>query len=163
MLSNTPNVNRNLWKLKAPLKIKIFLWYLRKGIILTKDNLAKRNWQGSLTCASCHKEETINHLFFECHLARVVWSILQMATGINPPQNVEHMFGDWLHGYPFGTTLAFELGYPLAGGGLAFGCSGVAALGAGGHGIFFPRHMGGVLVFRLSVTSFVFVWHFFYL
>ncbi|WVZ62946.1 hypothetical protein U9M48_012634, partial [Paspalum notatum var. saurae] len=69
MIRNIPNVNKELWKLKAPLKIKIFLWYLRKGVILTKDNLAKRNWQGSLTCASCHKDETITHLFFECRLA----------------------------------------------------------------------------------------------
>ncbi|WVZ98282.1 hypothetical protein U9M48_043744, partial [Paspalum notatum var. saurae] len=86
MLSNSPNVNSDLWKLKAPMKIKILLWYLQKGVIFTKDNLAKRNWHGSLTCVSCHKEETINHLFFECRLARLDWSILQMATGINPPQ-----------------------------------------------------------------------------
>jgi len=46
----SPTVNRNLWKLKAPLKVKIFLWYLRRGVVLTKDNLAKRNWKGSLTC-----------------------------------------------------------------------------------------------------------------
>ena len=99
MLRNIPNVNKELWKLKAPLKFKIFLWYLRKGVILTKDNLAKRNWQGSLSCASCHKEETIQHLFFDCRLARSVWSVFLMATGINQPQNVDHMFGDWLQGF----------------------------------------------------------------
>jgi len=27
---------------KIPLKIKIFLWYLKKGVMLTKDNLIKR-------------------------------------------------------------------------------------------------------------------------
>lgn len=27
--STTPNVNRDMWKMKAPLKIKLFLWYLR--------------------------------------------------------------------------------------------------------------------------------------
>jgi len=47
---NTPNLNKRIWKLKAPLKIKIFLWYLRRGVILTKDNLAKRNWQGNQQC-----------------------------------------------------------------------------------------------------------------
>ena len=31
------------WKLKVPLKIKISMWYFRKGVLLTKDNLAKRN------------------------------------------------------------------------------------------------------------------------
>ena len=41
---NTPNLNKVLWKIKTPLKIKIFLWYLRRGVVLTKDNLAKQNW-----------------------------------------------------------------------------------------------------------------------
>jgi hypothetical protein len=31
-----------LWKMKIPLKIKIFMWYLIRGVPLTKDNLAKR-------------------------------------------------------------------------------------------------------------------------
>ena len=30
------------WKAKLPLKIKIFLWYLKGGVVLTKDNLMKR-------------------------------------------------------------------------------------------------------------------------
>jgi hypothetical protein len=29
---------------------KLFEWYLRKGVILTKDNLAKRNGHGSKKC-----------------------------------------------------------------------------------------------------------------
>lgn len=40
--------NKTLWKLKMSLKIKIFMWYLFKGVILTKDNLARMNeleWQ----------------------------------------------------------------------------------------------------------------------
>ena len=41
VFNNIPNLNRNLWKLKTPLKIKVFLWYLRRGMVLTKDNLAK--------------------------------------------------------------------------------------------------------------------------
>jgi hypothetical protein len=36
------NINKQLWKLKVPLKI-IFLWYLKKEVVLTKDNLAKQN------------------------------------------------------------------------------------------------------------------------
>jgi hypothetical protein len=31
-----------IWKLKLPLKIKVFLWYLYKGVILIKDNLARQ-------------------------------------------------------------------------------------------------------------------------
>ena len=40
---NTTNFNKRLWKLKTPLKIKIFRWYLRRGVILAKDNPAKWN------------------------------------------------------------------------------------------------------------------------
>ncbi|WVZ64589.1 hypothetical protein U9M48_014084, partial [Paspalum notatum var. saurae] len=34
-------MNSKLWKVNIPLKINIFLWYLRNKVILTKDNLAK--------------------------------------------------------------------------------------------------------------------------
>ena len=37
-----------VWKAKVPLKIKIFLWYLKKCVLLTKDNLIKRNWKGEV-------------------------------------------------------------------------------------------------------------------
>ena len=50
--------------MKTPLKIKIFLWFLKRGVTLTKDNLAKRNWQGNQQCCFCHENETIQHLFF---------------------------------------------------------------------------------------------------
>jgi hypothetical protein len=96
--SDIPNLNRRLWKLKVPLKIKIFLWYLRRGVILTKDNLAKRNWQGSVQCCFCHKDETIQHLLFDCPLARTVWSIIQVATNLYLPHSVSNMFGTWLWG-----------------------------------------------------------------
>jgi hypothetical protein len=38
--NDVSNLNKILWKLKTPLKIKIFLWYLRREIVLAKDNLA---------------------------------------------------------------------------------------------------------------------------
>ena len=42
--------NKKIWKMKIPLKNKIFAWYLCCGVILTKDNLIKRNWHGSPQC-----------------------------------------------------------------------------------------------------------------
>ena len=51
-----------IWKLKIPLKIKSFLWYLKERVILTKNNLAKRRWNGSLSCF-CSSKETIQYLF----------------------------------------------------------------------------------------------------
>ena len=95
---NTPNLNKRIWKLKAPLKIKIFLWYLRRGVILTKDNLAKRNWQGNQQCCFCHENETIQHLFFDCRFARMVWASVYAAWGIPKPHNMPSMCGSWLNG-----------------------------------------------------------------
>ena len=63
-------INKCIWKLKLPLKIKIFMWYLLKGVVLTKDNLARRNWNGSLRCSFCLKNESIQHLFMDCHFAK---------------------------------------------------------------------------------------------
>ena len=96
--SDVPNLNKRLWKLKAPLKIKIFLWYLRRGVILTKDNLAKHNWNGSVKCCFCHKDETIKHLFFECQFARTTWNMVQVATNLYPPCSISNVFGSWLWG-----------------------------------------------------------------
>jgi hypothetical protein len=71
--------NDKLWELKLPLQIKVFGWYLRKGVILTKDNLAKQNWQGSKKFVFCHQDETIKHLFFQCRFVRSMWLVVQLA------------------------------------------------------------------------------------
>lgn len=34
--------NKSLRKVKLPLKIKIFMWFLVKGVVLIKDNLIKK-------------------------------------------------------------------------------------------------------------------------
>jgi hypothetical protein len=58
------NTNRKkLWKVRIPLKIKIFMWYVYKGVVVTKDNLAKCNWNGSKQCSFCCNDESIQHLF----------------------------------------------------------------------------------------------------
>lgn len=56
-----------MWSLKLPLKVKIFIWYLLKGVVLTKDNLTKRQWKGSTKCCSCNLHESIQHLFLLSH------------------------------------------------------------------------------------------------
>ncbi len=91
-------VCRSLWKLKIPLKIKIFMWCLLKGVVLTKDNLARRNWNGSLRCSFCLKNESIQHFFFDCHLAKFMWRAVQFSFGFNLPVSVSHIFDGWLLG-----------------------------------------------------------------
>ena len=38
LISNGVRVSQEIWKTKIPTKIRIFLWYLKKGVILRKDN-----------------------------------------------------------------------------------------------------------------------------
>jgi hypothetical protein len=90
--------NKKIWKMKIPLKNKFFAWYLCRGVILTKDNLIKRNWHGSQTCVFCSHDETIKHLFFQCNFARSIWSVIQAASGLYPPTSITNIFGNWVHG-----------------------------------------------------------------
>lgn len=63
---------QTLWKLKLPMKIKVFLWLLLHRSILTKYNLPKRDWHGEKKCKFCAMDESIDHLFFSCPMARYV-------------------------------------------------------------------------------------------
>ncbi|WVZ96894.1 hypothetical protein U9M48_042474, partial [Paspalum notatum var. saurae] len=45
LINNGIIVSQEIWKTKIPLKTKIFMWYVKRGVLLTKDNLAKRNWK----------------------------------------------------------------------------------------------------------------------
>ena len=63
------DIIKKIWKMKIPLKLKIFAWYVRKRVILTKDNLVKRNWHESKKCVLCQQDETIKHLFFNVSLS----------------------------------------------------------------------------------------------
>jgi hypothetical protein len=47
--------------IKLPLKIKIFVSFLLKEVILTKDNLIKRNWKGD--GRFFYNKEIIQHLY----------------------------------------------------------------------------------------------------
>jgi hypothetical protein len=46
----------------------------------------------------CDSREAINHLFFTCTFARLVWRVVHFTFDIPPPANVTNMFGNWLNG-----------------------------------------------------------------
>jgi mannosylglycoprotein endo-beta-mannosidase len=98
MTGHTRYLRKYIWKIKVPLKIRIFMWFLHRKVILTKDNLARRNWQGPKTCCFCDQDETIQHLFFQCPFAKVIWRIVHMAFGVSAPKNITNIFGNWLQG-----------------------------------------------------------------
>lgn len=42
--------HKRIWKGRIPPKIKIFLWLMSCGALLTRDNMRRRNWQGDPSC-----------------------------------------------------------------------------------------------------------------
>lgn len=91
--------DQTIWKMKIPLKIKIFAWYLRRGVTLTRDNLAKRNWNGPKNCVFCYYNESIQHLFFECHFAKFMWRAVSLTFGLRTPYSVYDLFNLWARGF----------------------------------------------------------------
>jgi hypothetical protein len=61
-----------IWKCKIPLKIKFFLWQVFHNKLQVAGNLVKRGCKGDLGCCLRGCTESIDHLFFHCHLAKVV-------------------------------------------------------------------------------------------
>jgi hypothetical protein len=55
------------------------MWFFHRKVILTKDNLLKRNWNVNKSCCFCDAKESIQHLFFECPLAKLIWRIIHMT------------------------------------------------------------------------------------
>jgi hypothetical protein len=62
-------LHKYLWKIKVSLKIRFFL---HKKVLLTKDNLIKRKWKGSDKCCFCDQKKTVQHLFIQCPLTKMV-------------------------------------------------------------------------------------------
>lgn len=94
-----------IWKAKIPLKIKIFMWLVYQGAILTKDNLTKRKWQVGTKCAFCNDEETIHHLFSGCTLAKYVWILIGSVIGANCRPESSDQYFTWIKFYlPDGKT-----------------------------------------------------------
>jgi hypothetical protein len=96
--------------MKIPLKDKIFAWYLRRGVILTKDILIRQSWQGSKTCVFWSNDETIKHLFFECNFARSICSVTQAALGLYAPPSVANIFANWINGIDYKYRILFRMG-----------------------------------------------------
>ena len=41
---------------------------------------------------------TIKHLFFQCKVARSIWSAIQIVSNLYASRSVANIFGNWLHG-----------------------------------------------------------------
>ena len=72
-----------LWKLKLPLRVKVFCWLVIKKRILTRDNLKKKGWKGCDLCEFCSSRESQEHLFFSCPLAKYCWNVISVTMNLS--------------------------------------------------------------------------------
>ena len=72
------------------------MWFFNRKVLLTKDNLLKRQWAGCGKCVFCGSNETIEHLFISCQLACQIWRLVHFTFNITPPTSVTNFFGNWL-------------------------------------------------------------------
>jgi hypothetical protein len=70
------------WKITVPSRLHIFLWPLANNKVLTCDNLAKRRHVNDMSCLFCSEMESVNHLFFDCCIAKFMWSNVTKITGV---------------------------------------------------------------------------------
>jgi hypothetical protein len=71
-----------VWDFKIPPRVQIFLWLLSQNKIMTRDNLRHRGIQKTLVCELCSELESIKHLFFDCLVSRLLWSVVQEIFGV---------------------------------------------------------------------------------
>ena len=85
-----------MWKVKMPLRVKVFMWVTLRNCILTEDNLRHRGWSGDDKCPFCGREETVNHLFISCSVARLLWNILKCAFNLTDiPDDLDLVMRIW--------------------------------------------------------------------
>ncbi len=84
-----------LWKLKVPLKVKIFVWLVLRRRVLTVDNLLKRGWYGDTTCVLCSRQtETGDHLFAGCDVSKdILESLLANKKEIRHYRTINALWG----------------------------------------------------------------------
>ena len=86
------------------------MWFLSEKVLLTMDNLAKRNWHGCQKCCFCDSLETIEHLFISCPFAKNLWRMIFFTFNITPPTNIANMFSNWLNGVEKKTKARIRVG-----------------------------------------------------
>lgn len=67
---------KKVWKLKAPRKMKHYLWQALSGYVASASKLKERHCGADTVCQRCGAEnETINHILFECPPEIQCWAL----------------------------------------------------------------------------------------
>lgn len=93
-LATVHPVFRWIWKSSCQHKHKVFFWLLVQDRLSTRNILRRKNmFLPSYNCVLCEEaiEETVDHLFLHCELAKECWSLVGMVVpqSQNPFQIIE--------------------------------------------------------------------------
>lgn len=92
-----PGRIQKFWKVKLPLKIKVFLWLAMHDRIQSGVQLKKRKWKGNMNCILCSVPENTDHILFCCCRAQYVWVCAGEAFGWDrTPDNLKDWHEHWL-------------------------------------------------------------------
>jgi hypothetical protein len=72
------------------------MWLVEKQTILTKDNMLRRKWQGDPSFYFCSAPELVDHLFFECPTAKVIWGVIAICFHQNSRPISYDQFWRWI-------------------------------------------------------------------
>jgi hypothetical protein len=64
--------------------------------IHTRDNLAKRKTVDDNTCLFCGEAESVQHIFFDCCVAKCMWEAISELTGLSLGVDFESIAKLWL-------------------------------------------------------------------
>ena len=72
--SGDQSVWKSIWRIRAPNKIRHFIWRAVKDSLPTKENLQRRHIPLDLTCSLCDEhQESLLHALWLCDQAKAVW------------------------------------------------------------------------------------------
>ena len=97
---STTVLKKAIWKVKAPRKLKHFLWQAISGFLATAYQLKQRHCSQDSSCPRCGAdEETINHNLFLCPPALQCWALSAVPSppGIFPCQSLYENINYLLH------------------------------------------------------------------
>jgi hypothetical protein len=81
---------------KSLKKIKTFMWLVEQHAIFTKDNMVKRSWQGDPMRYFYEGPESVDHLFFKCPTAKVIWGAIAICFGQRIRPKSYEQFWKWI-------------------------------------------------------------------
>lgn len=81
--STLTTMNKYVWKVWAPPKVKFFSWLALQGRHWTTDRLQKRGWENCGLCTLCRRaNETAPHLIYKCRFTLRVWRLVKGWIGL---------------------------------------------------------------------------------